>query len=242
MTQAIILAAGKGTRLLPLTEECPKTLLELKGKAILHHILDKIVENKVDKIIIVIGHYGEKIKLAVGNNYKGIPITYIENLLYKKTNSAYSLWLTKDLASNDFVVINSDTLFSKDILKYLIDSPYEITLAIDDTLRGELSDDAMKVTIINGLIKDASKKIPSAKTHGDAIGLYRFKGEGVKHLYASLRRLVENNILDQLFTKAVKDLIPHVNVYPISTRGLPWIEIDDMKDLKRAEELVNNIR
>jgi len=237
-TKAVILAAGRGTRLLPLTKDIPKTLLKVKGKPILDYILDRLAELEINEIILAVGHFEDKLKKHVGDNHKGIPVKYIFNPIYDQTNSTYSLWLAKDVVGDDFLVINADTICTKDVLKYMIESKHDICMAIDDTLTGELPEEAMKVTIINGLIKDASKQIPAERTHGDAIGIYKFRGKGVEVLYKELNRLVDEKILDQLFTFAVKRLMQSFNVYPVSTKGLAWIEVDDHTDLKNAEKVV----
>lgn len=240
-SKAVVLAAGRGTRLLPITENMPKTLIKVQGTTLLEHILDRVVDAGLKEIVIVIGHCGNSIKNAIGEVYRGTPVTYIENPIYDQTNSTYSLWLAKEAVGDDFVVINADTVFNKNIIKYLVNSDYNIALAIDYSLTGELPEDNMKVTIVDGLIKDASKKIPPELTHGDAIGMYRFKGEGVEVLYKALDKLVEDNILDQLFTYAVKGIMADYDVHPVSTNGLAWIEIDDHKDLKDAEKVVSEI-
>jgi len=240
-TKAVILAGGRGTRLFPITRDLPKTLIHIHGKPIIEYILDRVVEIGIKEIIVVIGHYGGKIKKLVGDVYKGSSIKYIINPIYEQTNSTYSLWLTKEVVGEDLLVINADTIFNRGILKYLVESNYEVALSIDDTISGSLPEDSMKVTIIDGLIRNASKKIPPERTHGDAIGIYRFKGEGVKYLFNELDLLIEKNILDQLFTFAVKAIMAKKNVYPVSTNGLSWIEIDDQNDLKEAHLVVKNI-
>ncbi|MDD2665857.1 MAG: phosphocholine cytidylyltransferase family protein [Methanocellales archaeon] len=240
--KAILLAAGKGTRLSPQTEDLPKCLLKIKDKTILEYILDRIVENNIQEIVIVIGFCGDKIRGIIGNTYKGFPVTYVFNPVFDRTNSIYSLWLAENVVGDSFVVINADTLFSKRILQHLSESPYEIALATDDTLIGEISEEAMKVTIINGVIKDVSKQIPPERAHGVAIGLYKFGPKGKTKLYKELKRLVDSKILDQLFTKAVKNLIMNdLEVFPISTKGLSWIDIDTYNDLKIGEKIVEKM-
>jgi pyruvate,water dikinase len=240
-TKAVLLAAGQGTRLLPLTNEIPKSLIKIKERSIIEYIIDRLVDIGIKEIIIATGHCGHKLKDKIGDNYRGVPVTYVDNPIYDKTNSTYSLWLAKDFVGDDFIVINADTICTKDVLKDIAESDYEIALAVDDTLTGELPEDAMKVTIVNGLIKNASKQIPVEKTHGDAIGIYKFKGRGVIELYNELERVINEKILDQLFTFAVRRLMDRIDVYPVSTKGLPWIEIDDHEDLKNAEEVVEKI-
>ena len=240
-TKAVILAGGRGTRLHPLTQDLPKTLIPIHGKPIIEYILERIVDIGTIEIIIVIGHYGEKIKKLVGRDYKGVLVKYITNPIYAQTNSTYSLYLTKDVVGEDFLVINADTVFNREILKSLVESNYEIALSIDDTVSGVLPEDNMKVTIIDGLLRRASKNIPPERTHGDAIGIYRFKGKGTKFLFSELSQLVDRNITDQLFTFAVNSMMKKKNIYPVSTNGLSWIEIDDNNDLQEARIVVKNI-
>ena len=239
--QAVILAAGQGSRLLPLTKELPKTLLKVNGCSILDYILNRVFDVGITDVIIVHGFRGEKIIRHVDEKYPDASVTYIFNPIFEKTNSTYSLWLTKDVIGKDIVVINADTLFGRGILEYLVDSDHDISLSIDDTMVGELPADNMKVTIVNGLLRDASKLIPPEKTHGDAIGIYRFKNRGIEILFSKLKELVDEDVLDQLFTFAVRSIMQKVDVHPVSTGGLSWIEIDDDNDLAKAAGVIEKI-
>jgi len=240
-TKAVILAAGRGTRLLPLTKHTCKALLLLNNKPIIEYALDTLSDCGIEQAVIVVGHCGDEFKKRLGNKYKNVAIEYIYNPIYEKTNSTYSLWLAKDSVKNDIIVINADTICPRIVMEEMLKTSHSIAMAVDETLTGELSEDAMKVTIVDGLIKNASKKIPPKDTHGDAIGIYRFQNDGVVVLYEELKKVVEENILDQLFTFAVQRIMDKNNVRPVNTRGLLWIEIDDHKDLKNAEKIVKDI-
>jgi choline kinase len=237
-TKAVLLAAGRGTRLLPLSADTPKTLLPVGGKAILDYILERVAAAGIPEAVIATGHRADRLMAHVGSLRPGLSVRYVHNPVYDRTNSTYSLWLAREEAGDDFVVINADTLFSRDILRFLVRSDHEIALAVDDTIAGALPEEAMKVTVVDGRITDASKTIPPERAHGDAIGLYRFRAGGARLLWDELGRLVAANVLDQLFTYAVKRLMPVAAVYPVSTRGLAWIEVDDVNDLRRAEGVV----
>ncbi len=241
MPQAVILAAGQGTRLAPLTDKLPKPLLKVGGKPIIYYILDRVREVGITDVVIVIGHYGDKLIEHVDGKYQDLSVRYVSNPIYAATNSTYSLWLTREIVGDDFVVINADTLFSTNILRFLVDAEHDIALSIDDTMVGELPTDNMKVTIVDGLLRDASKLIPPERTHGDAIGIYRFRNRGKEHLFAKLKQLVDENVLDQLFTFAVRSIMQETEVYPVGTGGLSWIEVDDHADLAMAERIVEEI-
>lgn len=236
--QAIILAAGQGTRLAPLTENLPKTLLRVNGEWLLNIIVERVLAVGITDIIIAIGHASGEIKRHVSKYFSDVTIKFVENPIYRETNSTYSLWLTKDVVAEDFITINADTIFNRGILAAMVDADYEICMSIDDTMAGPLPEDNMKVTIVDGLIRDASKVVPPELTHGDALGVYRFRGNGAKALFAKLDELVKSNIIDQLFTFAVKSIMHEYDVYPVSARGMSWIEIDDHKDLADAQAVV----
>lgn len=239
--QAIILAAGQGTRLAPLTDHTPKTLLKVNNERLIDIIIERVLAVGVTEIIIATGHASVVLKAHITETYPGVDIKFVDNPIYLETNSTYSLWLTKELIGEDIVTINADTIFNRGILQAMIDADHEISMSIDDTMVGELPEDNMKVTIIDGLIRDASKVIPPELTHGDALGIYRFKGAGIKALFGKLDELVATGVVDQLFTFAVKSIMQSTAVYPVSAHGLAWIEIDDHKDLADAEPVVRAI-
>ena len=241
-TQIIILAAGQGKRLLPLTKILPKTMLKVGGVPIIDHILNSINLNLINEILIAVGHNKNVVMNHLKNNFKGIPIKYIDNPKHAETNSLYSLWLAKKLLKEKIAIINADTLFHKKILENLINSRYEAALAIDDTIPIPLPDEAMKVTIKNKKIIDVSKTILAEKTNGDAIGIYKFSGESLKVLIDELDNLVANSITKKLFTYAVRNILNRTDVYSVSTKGLTWIEIDDQNDLNMAQNLIKKIK
>jgi len=239
--QAIILAAGQGTRLSPLTDNMPKTLLQVNGERLLDIIMERILAVGITDIIIATGHAADEIKTHIATVYPDADVKFVDNPIYHETNSTYSLWLTKDIVADDFITINADTIFNQGILAAMLEADYDICMSIDDTMTGPLPEDNMKVTIVDGLIRDASKVIPPELTHGDALGIYRFRGPGVAALFAKLDELVDTGVVDQLFTFAVKSIMQHTDVYPVSAHGLSWIEIDDHKDLADAAPVVEAI-
>ena len=91
--KAIILVAGRGQRLKPLTDKNPKCLIEINGKTILINTIDSLAENNLKEVILVVGYLKDKIKKTIGDNWKGMQITYFDNDLFQKTNNSYSLWL-----------------------------------------------------------------------------------------------------------------------------------------------------
>tara|TARA_B110000027_G_C16115339_1_gene299818 strand:+ start:1216 stop:1953 length:738 start_codon:yes stop_codon:yes gene_type:complete len=239
--QIIILAAGQGTRLMPLTIDKPKTMVMVNGKPLIDYIFSTFDPNLIKNVAIVVGHCGQIIKDHFKNSFKDISIDYVENEIHDKTNSTYSLWLAKRYMKDDIIIINADTIFHKDILSNLMNSSYESGLAIDDTLSPPLPEEAMKATIKDKVITDVSKTILSENTDGDAIGMYKFSGVGLKILIEELDNLINNSVTDKLFTFAVQRILKKTKIYSITTEGKPWIEVDDANDLNDAKTVASKI-
>lgn len=125
--QAVILAGGKGTRFGKLTENTPKSLMPVRNKPILEYTISSL-PSQIDEVIIVIGHLGGKIKNKFGNNFGDIKIQYVD-LKNKLLGTAYSVWQTKPLLKNKFLVLNGDDLYDKKELAKLIKFDLAIGLA-----------------------------------------------------------------------------------------------------------------
>ncbi len=118
--QAVILAAGRGTRMKELTEGTPKPMLRVDGVTLLHHKLAELPE-LVDEVIFIIGYHGEKIREAFGDSYEGRKISYVEQ---KELNgTAGALWAAKDLLTDRFLVMMGDDLYSKEDVISVAETP-----------------------------------------------------------------------------------------------------------------------
>lgn len=111
--QCVILAAGKGTRLRPLTDNCPKPLVKVAGKPLLDHIVEAL-PTAVDELIIVVGYLGGMIEEYCGKEFHGRKVTYITQEEQKGT--AHALWLCKDLIKGRFLFLFADDIHGKEDL------------------------------------------------------------------------------------------------------------------------------
>ncbi len=117
---AIILAAGVASRLLPLTDTTPKCLLHVGAKTILGHTIDNLHTAGIADIVVVTGYRGDQVREFIASRYAGLNVTFIHNPLYETTNNIYSLWLTKDRAlGEEMLLLDSDILFDWRILPLL---------------------------------------------------------------------------------------------------------------------------
>ena len=142
--KAIILAAGVGSRIRPLTDNCPKSLLKTGGKTILELMISHIQENGINEIVFVLGYLQQHIKDYVKTNFPEINAQFISNARYAETNTGYSLMLAiESIQVSTFVKFDAYIVFDSQILKILIESKFENCLCIDKNINL----DAEKVTV-----------------------------------------------------------------------------------------------
>ena len=122
---SIILAAGMGKRLGNLTKDNTKCMVKVNGIPLIDRVLGQLSHFPLSKVILVIGYKGEKLKEYLGFDYQGLPIQYIENSIYDKTNNIYSLSLAKkELQEDDTLLIESDLIFDDTLFPMILNDPY----------------------------------------------------------------------------------------------------------------------
>ena len=242
---AIILAAGKGTRLRPITYQKPKCLVEVNGKPILRYQLDGFIKAKVDLIIIVIGYLGEKIRRYIETLPKHMRshILIVENKEYEVTNNMYSLKLALDdilSSSIDFeyaFIINGDVVIEDKLVLHAVRKTSGSKIFVD---RSIYTEESMKVTVDNDQrITDISKEIPKERAYGVSIDLYRFSYEDVLKLYDIIEMYIKSNIRDRWTEVAIQYGVQKrlLEIFPEDITGYLWWEIDNQNDLIYASYL-----
>lgn len=224
---AIILAAGVGSRLRPLTLDLPKCLLEVGGRTLLDRQLEALDRAGVPDVTIVAGYRSDRIKACVGG-----AVRIIESPRYADTNSLYSLWLARDQLSGGAVVLNSDVLAPNCLFARLVRSPFEDAVLVDRQDHFEAED--MKVTLTEGRIVDFGKDLPAERAHAHNVGMAKFGPRGGANLAACLDRLVASGHENDWAPVAYREFAASWALAAVLTEGLPWIEIDYPADLERA--------
>ncbi len=227
--QAVILAAGQGRRLLPLTREIPKSLLPVSsgGDTILELQVGILESLGVDEIIVVVGHGKDRVFSTLGPR-----VAYVENPDYLSTNSIYSFWLASDMVGEDTLILNGDVLFHPDVVGMLLDSSHEAVLSVDTG--AELDDESMKVRLEGERVAEISKRIDPRVAQGENLGIVRFRGDGLLMLKQTVSRMVESGDVNRWIPAAFQGMLEVHPVYAVDVRGLPWIEIDFVEDLEKA--------
>ncbi len=243
--RTIIMAAGTSERLRPLTEHVPKTLLRLGEKTILEHILDTSYAVGLRHFDIVTGHGHKAVEQAAveyRERHPDVHINLIYNDQYNNSGNVVSMLYAKEVFDEDFILINSDTIFHRDILERLVQSKHANAMVIDDYKT--LSDEEMKVHIDdNQNITHIHKSLDPDKAYGEYIGVLKLS-KGIKHqLVKSLDATIANDN-SVYYEDALQHMITQhgVDIKPISTHGQPAMEIDTHEDLATAAELIHKLR
>ncbi len=239
--KAVILAAGTAMRLRPLTDNTPKCLLKVGNKSILELTLDNIIASHIDDVIIVTGYLQEQIKNFVSSKYPHLNVAYIYNDVYSSTNNIYSLWLAKDsLLGDEMLLLDSDIVFDKDIIKRLMESGYDNCLALK---RHAVQEEEIKVKVDDkSRVLEIGKTIMPAEAIGESIGIEKFGVESLYKLFDILDRKIKvNKQVNQFYEAAFEELVQgDTDMYVVDTTDLICMEIDTAEDFKAAGELLLN--
>ena len=242
--KAIILAAGKGERLMPLTSDKPKSLLELKnGITLLESQLINIYKSGIKKVIVVTGYQTEKIesKVEFYSDKYNIDIKIIYNPFFDISNNLISLWQARHEMASDFIIINGDDIFKESVLSGLIkyDKNEIITMVIDRKKKYDLDD--MKLIIKNEKILRVSKNIPLDEANGESIGMIRVTGEARNIMVDTMEEMVRNKKnMEVFYLEMIQELINKgilVGLYEISSKD--WAEIDFHPDLEDIQKMIS---
>ena len=226
--KAIILAAGKGTRLDGAAVK-PKCLVEIGGSTLLHRQIDTLRSLNVTEIVVVVGFGADSIREECDD-----AISFVENAKFAETSSLYSLWLAREHLTDGFVVLNSDVLFHPQMLCDLLESDHDNALLLSDTDPGPLSDEEMKVKVQDQLVLDISKEMDPLDADGENVGIVKFGASGARLLVEYMDALIGSGELKHWAPRAFLEFARHHPLHALSTRGLPWIEIDFPEDYQRA--------
>ena len=254
----VILAAGQGTRLRPMTDSKPKCLVELNGKSILSMQLSTARQAGIKDLAVIRGYLKDRITEE--------NVEYFENEKYKTTNMVETLWCAEKVFNDEFIMSYGDIIYETSVLNKLMKSENDISVVIDSGWQeyweerlDDVLSDAETLKLENGLITKIGQKPKSIdEIQGQYIGLVAFKGNGI-------------NILRQVYNDAKKQAAdgkyplrgqrPFEKMYMtdllqgIIDAGFPltpvvinrkWLEIDSVSDLKYAESVVtienNNLK
>ena len=238
--KAVILAAGRGTRLEPITAEIPKALVPVGGVALVDRMAARIAEAGIDEIVIVTGHGHDAVERHVAASSD--PLLSKAHLVFNKhyadRGNYYSLFVAQDLVwDQDFVALDGDALLGPDILPRLLEAEGDLVLAVDRMV--ELGAEEMKVRIEGDQVVALSKKLRPKKASGEFIGVERINAAMIPTVFDQLREMEEEDEHDEYYERAFERMMAQgIEIHYADVSGCVWAEIDDAADLERANGIV----
>lgn len=238
VTTALLLAAGTGSRLAPLTDMTPKCLVPVNEISILERLVCSLQEHNFNRLVVVVGHQADCIRDYLGARKGGMDITYITSPLYKTTNNIYSLWLARKVIDEPFLLIESDLVFETDMLTDML-YPDRIAVArLQPWMNGTT------VTInrhreIEAFYCGAHKP---DDTHYKTVNIYSLSSRTWHLVRERLDHHISNNKVSGYYETVFADMVNEacLSFTPVFFDSSRWYEIDTLADL-RAAELVCNL-
>ena len=229
--KAIILAAGRGSRLLPLTETLPKCLLPVAGTTVLSLQLDTLERVGVDEAIIITGFMAGSVEAEVSDRSGPMRVQTLFNPFYQVADNLASCWMARDHMTSDFLLINGDTLFEETLAAQVVQSPAnDIQVTIDK--KGSYDSDDMKVSLDGTTLTAIGKTLGADVTHGESIGFLRFMLNGPNLFVEKLHQMMRTGDgVKAWFLSAIDALAKSdATIATYSIEGLSWAELDTLED------------
>lgn len=233
--KAIILSAGKGSRLLPLTAERPKCLIELNGRSLLDWQLDALQGAGVADIVVVTG-FAEETVAEVTARRTGVRTLF--NPFYHVADNLGSVWMARAELDRDTLLLNGDTLVSPRLLERVLEAcPGPIAVAVDE--KECYDSDDMKVLQSGDRLLRIGKTLEPGQYNAESIGLLAFRGEGPSLFAARVERMMRQpDGTRRWYLRAIDALAQAgADVRTVSIRGEEWQEVDFPEDVEAAKAL-----
>ncbi|GAB4348921.1 MAG: NTP transferase domain-containing protein [Immundisolibacter sp.] len=236
--QAVILSAGQGRRLLPLTADRPKCLIDLRGRTLLQWQLDALLAAGVGPITVVTGYAAAAVEALVQRHYDGRMVRTQFNPFFQVADNLGSCWIARDAFAGDVLLLNGDTVFEPAVVERLLAAPpAPIRLTVDS--KAGYDDDDMKVVLDGERLLRIGKHLPVDAVDAESIGLLRFDAVGARRFRQAVEQaLREPDGLRWWYLSVIDRLADEGVVQTCSVRGLRWGEVDFPRDLEPARAVV----
>ncbi len=243
ITSAVLLAAGTGSRLQPLTNEMPKCLTEVSGSSILERLTHCLRFHGFRRLVVVVGHLDDCIRRFLGNSINGLTIDYIVNPQYMTTNNIYSLWLARKAIQESFLLIESDIVFDASLLGDML---YPDCIAVSHMLPW-MNGTTASISSTSRVLKlnTGHCDIPDRSEY-KTVNIYSFSLRSWRLVEEQLRRHISAGRVNEYYETVLAEMIADstLSFNPVFFNSGRWYEIDTLSDLYESELIFteNNAR
>ena len=237
--KAVILSAGQGKRLLPLTADSPKCILPIMGQTLIEWQIDELAKCGIDRVTVVLGYRADKVERILRKRYGTHRVRTVFNAAYAVSDNLVSCWAAHDEMDEDFVLLNGDTLFEAAVLKQLRETETRpVTVVVSQ--KNEYDADDMKVELDGCRLVRIGKDLIPDQVDGESIGMILFRDQGPM----MFRDAIETALRDpssqmKWYLSVIDEMARRMPVWTCLIPGLQWCEVDYRADLKQAEKVVS---
>ena len=238
---AILLSAGQGSRMLPLTAERPKCLIDFSGKSLIQWQVEMLARGGVKRIDVVTGFKADMVDahLAAIDDPR-VTITTQFNPFYQVADNLGSCWIARAAMEGDFLILNGDTLVSEELVARVQqggDWPIAVTVDVKDAYD---SDDMKVNREVDGRLNKIGKTLTAAESNAESIGFLAFRGEGAALFREAVRAAMRTpEGVQHWYLKVIDSLAATGRVGTLSIEGLGWGEVDFLNDIEAATQLTD---
>jgi choline kinase len=238
MSHVVLLGAGLGARLRPLTDDRPKCVVEIAGEPLARRMLRQFANRGIERATVVVGHFAARAQELIGPRVASMDVAFVENAEYSTTNTMYSTLLAIDALADGGFLVEGDIVASEAVIDRLVGADPARSHWAVDAWTAEHS--GSRLWTAGGARRIVKQEIHRAHTDGPvpnawkSSGMLRLTGETAMQLGRFLREEPNRNIYyDDVIGKHVDELAIDV----LDLEGAPWVEIDDLNDMAQARKL-----
>lgn len=232
---ALLLAAGTGSRLAPLTDKTPKCLVPVNEIAILERLVDTLRLHNFIRLVIVVGHQADAIRNFLGTRAGGMEISYITSPVYETTNNIYSLWLARKEINEPFLLVESDLVFDPDMLKDMLQPDRIAVSKLQPWMNGTTVTMNRRQTV-----KAFQKNVhnPDDK-HYKTVNIYSLSTRTWQQVCKRLDHHISHNMVNGYYETVFADMVTEncLSFTPVFFDADRWYEIDTLADLRAAAQI-----
>ena len=238
VTTALLLAAGTGSRLRPLTLDAPKCLTEVGGKPILGRLVDNLRSQGIKRLVVVTGYLDQCVREFLQKNAPDLQVDYVFNPVYQTTNNVYSLWLARQAIQESFVLIESDLVFEASMLDGML-SPDKIAVS---RLLPWMNGTTVELDAQQGVAAFHMSKPPTKCDNNDnprykTVNIYSLSLHSWQNVVTRLDCYITDERVGDYYEAVFADMVADgtLKFDTVFFDNEAWYEIDTVADLHQAE-------
>lgn len=237
VTTALLLAAGIGSRLYPLTQNAPKCLTLVNNLSILERLISSLNYYGFKRLVVITGHLEDCIRDFLGDRAGNLLIEYVYSPLYNTTNNIYSLWMAREVINEPFLLFESDLVFDASLLKAML-FPDRIAVAKQQSwMNGTCVTVDKSQQVKEFLIGDDVDMFSTLKYK--TVNIYSFSLASWHGIIEKLDERISDGKVNDYYETVFAEMVASgsLSFEVVSFDGKPWYEIDTTEDLAKAEKL-----